>query len=372
MPAIFMLIVALTAAQATDGTLTVRPFERTPTVFLGEAPTAAHKLTAQVDLAAVGDIMLGSWIVDKVAAEGVDTPFDSTRHWIESADLAVGNLEAPLADQGERFMEKQYTFKVPTHMVKGIVNAGFDVLTLANNHIMDYGCGALKQTLAALDEAGLRHCGAGLNLTEACAPTIIEANGLRLAFVGLTTTYPDQFWATSTRCGTCRPTDEVMEQILAKCKAEADLTIINIHWGTEKNKTPNPDQIERAHRLIDLGADLVLGHHPHVLQGVEVYKGRLIAYSLGNYIFGSYSENAHTSMIMRITLDIDGMVKARLVPIHVFNAVVQFQPKELRGEGKAQVIRELQTLSAALNRGTNIIDDQGNILARPATEQMNP
>ena len=372
MPAIFMSIVSITVVSAADGALTARSFERTPTVFLGEAPTTAQKLTAQVVLAAVGDIMLGSWIVDKVAAEGVDIPFDSTRHRIESADLAVGNLEAPLAERGELYVEKQYTFKVPTFMVKGIVNAGFDVLTLANNHIMDYGCSALTQTIATLDEAGLRHCGAGLNLAEACAPTIIEANGLRLAFIGLTTTYPDQFWATPTRCGTCRPTDAVLEQILAQCNAEADLTIINIHWGTEKNKTPNPDQIERAHRLIDLGADLVLGHHPHVLQGVEVYKGRLIAYSLGNYIFGSYSENAHTSMIMVITLDIDGLVKARMVPIHVYNAVVQFQPKELRGEDKAQVIRELQILSAALNGGKNIIDEEGYILPRTSTEQMNP
>jgi len=145
----------------------------------------------------------------------------------------------------------------------------------------------------------------------------------------------------------------------------ADLTIVNVHWGTEKKSAPNPYQIEMAHRLIDLGADLVLGHHPHVLQGLELYRGKLIAYSMGNYIFGSISENAKTSMILQIALDMNGLLSAKALPIHVYNAVVKFQPKILRGDDKKAVLEELRVLSRPLNSGRDILDLEGNIL--PAT-----
>ncbi len=324
----------------------------------------------QVEITAAGDIMLGSWIVDKVHREGADAPFDGTRLWTSSADIAVANLEAPFADSGRLYVEKQYTFKVPTFMVEGIVNAGIDVLTLANNHIMDYGCDGLMQTIRTLEGAGLRFCGAGRNFEEACAPVIMEVNGLRLAFLGLTTTYPEEFWATPTRCGTCRPSEEQEEAIIRAAKQESDLVIINIHWGTEKKNTPNPDQIARARRYIDYGADVVLGHHPHVLQGFELYRGRLIAFSLGNYVFGSLSENAHTAALLRLTLDRTGLVKGLIVPIHVYNAVVNFQPQVLRGEAGRRVIAELQQLSRPLNGGRLIISDDGVIM--PTVEAAVP
>jgi poly-gamma-glutamate capsule biosynthesis protein CapA/YwtB (metallophosphatase superfamily) len=375
-PAIFILIFICTvltpivAAQEIIPTLNLA--EEPRRAFLGDVLPFYKKMITPVKIAAVGDLMLGSWIVDKIDAEGVDAPFDSTRTWIDSADLAIANLEAPLANHGELFVDKQYTFKVPTHFVKGIVNGGFDVLTLANNHFLDYGCDGLSQSITALDSAGLRHCGAGMNSAEACAPTILEANGIRVAFVGFSMTYPDEFWATSARCGTCHPSDSTLEDIINGCEVNADLTVVSIHWGTEKKTTPNPYQIEMAHHLIDLGADLVLGHHPHVLQGMELYKGKLIAYSLGNYIFGSLSENAHTSMILRVMLDMNGLLIARAVPIHVYNAVVNFQPKVLKGEAKQQVIKELQTLSQTLNGGKNIIDDEGYVLPSKVPAKIIP
>lgn len=376
LPAIFILIficvilISVTAAQEIIPMLNLA--EEPRRAFLGDVLPFYKKMITPVKIAAAGDLMLGSWIVDKVAAEGVDAPFDSTRAWIESADLAIANLEAPLADHGELYVEKQYTFKVPTYLVEGIVNAGFDVLTLANNHFLDYGGNGLSQSIAALDGAGLRYCGAGMNSAEACAPAILEANGIRVAFVGFSMTYPDEFWATSSRCGTCHPSDDTLEDIINDCEANADLTVVSIHWGTEKKTAPNPYQVEMAHHFVDLGADLVLGHHPHVLQGMELYKGKLIAYSLGNYIFGSLSENAHTSMILRVMLDMNGLLMARAVPIHVYNAVVNFQPKELRGEAKQQVIAELQTFSKTLNGGKNIIDDEGYVLPSKLFVKINP
>ncbi|MDZ7346542.1 MAG: CapA family protein [candidate division KSB1 bacterium] len=318
--------------------------------------------TGRVEVAAAGDLMLGSWIVDKVKKEGVDAPFEYTRQWLSAADVAVVNLEAPFADSGRLFVEKQYTFKVPTFMVEGMVNAGIDVVTLANNHIMDYGCDGLMSTIATLDRAGIRYCGGGQNLDQACAPVIMEVRGLRLAFIGLTTCYPDEFWATPTRCGTCNYAEPRIEEMIRLARQQADVVIVNIHWGVEKSKEANSLQIERAHRLIDAGVDVIIGHHPHVLQGFEIYKDKLIAYSLGNYIFGSLSENAHTAAILRLFFTKEGWVEAQIVPLHVYNAVVQFQPRPLTGSDRQKLIAELQTLSLPLNNGKKIIDDEGTIL----------
>ncbi len=306
--------------------------------------------------------MLGSWVVDYIDQYGGSYPFDSTCALLRSADFSIGNLEAPLTKTGTVAANKTYTFKVPPRFAPAIKESGIDIVTLANNHMLDFGCEGLTNTLAALDSVGVRHCGAGENLQQASAPAILQACGLRVAFVGFTLTFPKEFWATAHSCGTCFAEESLLARVLQECERAADLTVVSFHWGEEKRTTPKDYQPQLAHQAIDLGADLVLGHHPHVLQGLEIYKNRLIAYSLGNYVFGSYSQDARTSMVLQVTIDKTGLVKAKVSPIAVYNHKVQFQPKLLRGKARQAVLQELNEISMALNAGRKIVNAAGEIL----------
>ncbi|MBN1559936.1 CapA family protein [candidate division KSB1 bacterium] len=358
LPAIFIL--KLNAQQDLGDTTPWHPVRRMITeekpVWL--TPTAEPIIT----IAAVGDLMMSSWIIDVVQEKGVDFPFDSTRHFIQSAEVAIANLEAPLTTKGERFADKKYTFKVPPHFVAGIARAGFDIVTMANNHIADFGCEGILNTVAALQEAGIHHCGAGRNIDEACAPTILDVNGVKVAFLGFSMTYPDDFWATRTRCGTCYPTEQLLYERVTQAERLADLTIVSFHWGAEKHNEPRAYQMSYGRHAIDCGADLVLGHHPHVLQGVELYRGKLIAYSLGNYVFASYSGSSRTSMVLRAKIAPNGLLLAKIIPINVHNASINFQPVAFSGEMKKRVLEELNDYSRPLNSGKRIIDDDGYIL----------
>ncbi len=332
----------------------------------GQSPARSfhnEKITPvdMISIAAVGDIMMSSWIIDLVKEYGYDFAFDSTRSIISSADLAIANLEAPFTTSDSCHIDKTYTFKVPPSFVRGIKNAGFDVVTLANNHILDYGREGLIQTMATLDSAGMSFCGAGENIHSACAPRIVEKNGQKIAFAGFSMTFPKIFWAKTDRCGTCYPTPHRLRETIAACEDLADITIVSFHWGQEKRTTPKKYQIEYAHKAIDYGADLVLGHHPHVLQGFELYKGKLIAYSLGNYVFGSYSETARTSAILRAIIRDEGLIYASVIPINVHNATVKFQPQILKGIARKTVIDSLNAYSRHLNLGKTLINQDGTI-----------
>jgi poly-gamma-glutamate synthesis protein (capsule biosynthesis protein) len=321
-------------------------------------------------VAAVGDLMMSSWVIDKVNHFGVDFPFDSTRKLLSAADFAIANLEAPFTATGTVHKDKKFTFKVPPHFGRGLLNAGIDVVTLANNHMIDYGCEGLINTLSTLDSLGIAYSGGGIDRQTACAPVIVERKGKRIAFLGFSFTYPVEFWANSSRCGTCHPSEQQLQALIEKSKADADLVVASFHWGQEKRTTPKAYQTYFARKSIDFGADLVLGHHPHVLQGIEIYKGKLIAYSLGNYVFGSLSHNSRTSIVLSALLGPNGLIYARVFPIDVYNARVEFQPKLFYGTDRLKVIDELNEISAHLNNGESIIDAQGFIL--PAQTNQEP
>lgn len=306
--------------------------------------------------------MMGSWIVGVLRQRGYDYPFDSTRTQLQVTDFAIANLEAPFTSGGVKF-KKKYNFKVPVEFAVGIKNAGIDIVTLANNHSLDYGCEGLFSTITTLDSVGVAHCGAGANRAQACRATILQKSGLRVAFVGFSMTFPEEFWASSTSCGTCYPSENSLATIVQQCEQQADLTVVSFHWGAERRREPKEYQKVFAHIAIDNGADLVIGHHPHVLQGLEIYKNRLIAYSLGNYVFGSYVDYVRHSAMLKIYISPQRLIFADVVPISVYNAKIEFQPKILRGRERATVIAELVELSQPLNNGLSIIDKKGHIIS---------
>jgi poly-gamma-glutamate capsule biosynthesis protein CapA/YwtB (metallophosphatase superfamily) len=336
--------------SAVDSTL-AGPGTWEEAVFGGSDP-----LTGTVDLVAAGDVMLGGNALPTLQKEGPAYPFRNVLPILCSSDACVVNLEAPIATEGQAF-EKTYTFRVPPRMLAGPVGAGIDVFTLANNHIMDFGPKGLASTLAALDTFHVLHCGAGRDRDEAEAPAILEIHGLKIGFLAFSYTFPEEFWAGDHSPGTAYGRPDRMERLIRGLRRTVDLVVVSFHWGEERNPTVKPYQREAAHEAVDWGADLVVGHHPHVLQGLELYRGRLIAYSLGNFVFGSYSTDARESALLQVRFERSGF-EAQIVPISVYNYDVQFQPRLLDGTQKDAVILHLNAISRDLN-GIDILDAAG-------------
>ncbi|NIR52038.1 CapA family protein [candidate division KSB1 bacterium] len=317
-------------------------------------------LMGVISVVAVGDVMLGSWIEPHLKYNGPSYPFEKTVAYLKSADLATANLEAPFTVDGEPF-PKKYNFKVPPEYAAGLRGAGFDVVTLANNHMLDFGEQGLSSTLETLDNLGVKYSGAGRNLHEAHQPAILEVGQKTAAFFGYSMTFPKEFYAKEDSSGTAYPEPELMTANLEAWENAVDFTVVSFHWSAEKLEIPKEYQIYFAHLAIDSGADLVLGHHPHVLQGLELYKNRLIAYSLGNFAFGSYSPHAVDSIILRAYLNDEGLLYAHCIPINVDNREVEFQPEVVEGKRKTAIISKLQKLSVQLNGDQDIIADSGMI-----------
>ncbi len=322
-----------------------------------------------ISIAAVGDVMYGNHTISYIKKHGSNYPFIPTQAILQNVDVAFANLEAPFTETGIKF-DKRFTFKVPPKYATGLAKAGFDVVTLANNHMLDYGMEGLASTLKTLDSIGVAFCGAGLDIKQARKPALIKKNGFRIAVLGYSMTFPREFWATDSTGGTCYPQYDYMQKSIQQSDSVADFTIVTFHWGSELKNHPKKYQKDYAHLAIDNGADLVLGHHPHVLQGLEIYKNRLIAYSLGNFSFASYSAKATESIILKVHLSNTGLLYAKAIPVSVDNSEVAFQPKPLAGAAADTIITHLKNFSDPLNLRP-IINEAGYILGECITSAIN-
>jgi poly-gamma-glutamate capsule biosynthesis protein CapA/YwtB (metallophosphatase superfamily) len=317
-----------------------------------------------VTLIAVGDLMVGGSALPLLRRKGPDYPFDSTRSILKMADVAVANLEAPFTSRGIAF-HKKYTFCVPPAYASSLFKVGFDVCLLANNHILDYGPDGLFETVQILDSLDIKHCGAGKNLKDAGMGCIVEQSGWRFGFLAYSLTYPSEFWASQESFGTVYPGSDNLKERIRDLKKKADIIVVSFHWGGELMRFPKTYQRMYAHNCVDYGADLVIGHHPHVLQGLEIYRNKLIAYSLGNFVFGSYTQNVKESMLLKVWFDDRGIVLAEVIPIDVNNYRVGFQPRILRKEKKRRVFQELNDISKRYNQGKLIVRDSGLVVVDP-------
>ena len=260
-----------------------------------------------VRLVFAGDVMLDDG-PGQVVASGRD-PFEHFAGVLREADFSIGNLETPIATSGKALENKIVTFRA-SPAVASVLTPHFDALSVANNHSGDYGKVAFLETLGHLERAGVRHFGGGRNLVEAHAPLWIERKGLRIAVLGYNEFKPRSFEAGADTPGVAWSEDDhVIGDIRAARQAGADLVIPFMHWGWERETVPCERQRTLARRLIDAGADVVVGGHPHVTQGAEYYRGRLIVYSLGNFVFDGFDyPEATRGWLLRLSMDKSGLV----------------------------------------------------------------
>lgn len=246
-----------------------------------------------VTIALVGDILPAARVLDYMNQFGFDYPFEGSRSLLQAADITAGNLETAITDRGTPEENKEYVYRGPKEALAPIKDAGFDFLSLANNHSMDYGWEGLSDTMDALDDIDIAHAGSGIDDTEAFTPAYIESKGVTVGFVSLTRVIPisKNVWkADKANPGLAESySTERAVAAIREAKSHADLVVVMVHWGEERSDTPNKFQKSLAYAYVDAGADLVVGSHPHVLQGFEKYKGKWIAYSLGNFVFPGMS-----------------------------------------------------------------------------------
>lgn len=234
---------------------------------------------------------------------GYDFFLESVQPFVQSADFAILNLETCVSLRGEPQKGKEFVFRSRPESLKAIKNAGFSAVSVANNHSLDFGKQAFLDTLDKLAKTGILYAGGGLNSDEAYAPAIYVRNGVKIAFFAFTDVLPPGFASGKGKAGVADSKHpEKLSKLIKGWDGKADLIVVSMHWGKELSQTPTERQVQLAKMLVDSGADLVIGHHPHVVQPAEVYRNRLILYSLGNFIFSSGSPAGNYSLIAKVRL----------------------------------------------------------------------
>ena len=263
-----------------------------------EEPVQAQAVT----LAFGGDVH-----AEGPSGDAIRAGLPTVREALSRADIAVVNLETAVTDRGTA-ADKQFAFRAPASTLPALKDAGVDLVSLANNHGLDFGREGLTDTLAAAEAAGLPLVGLGQDEDAAYAPHVFEVKGQRIAVLGATQVLDGQFVDAWTAQGdqpgmaSAKRVDRLVEEV-RRARADADTVVVHLHWGEERNPCPLPRQEELAQQLVDAGADVVVGGHAHVLLGGGMLGEAYVDYGLGNFVFsGSRREETLKSGILTLTV----------------------------------------------------------------------
>lgn len=281
---------------------------------------------------------------------------------VRGAELFLVNLECPFTDRGEK-LPKNFNFRARPELVGSLVGAGVGAVSLANNHMMDFGSIGLTDTLATLDQVKIPHFGAGGSLGEARKALVLERGGIRFAllgyfFLGDRNIEPKEVIATDGTPGVAghHEDEAIMERMLrediAVARSQADLVIPFFHWGKEGEHSPQGYQQRLAHAAVEAGAAAVLGSHPHVLQGMELYRGVPVLYSLGNFVFGgNWNPKDKESALVRLRFTPGGYLDSEVIPLQTDRyPEIPIQPFPLEGDAAARVMQHLVDYSSELDQ----------------------
>ena len=330
------LVRADVVAWHLDGSLGPRggPWLPPPAMMAG-APEGPAGVPGGATLVFLGDVALGRSMEAQLARYGPAYPWSGLGPLLGEADLAVANLEGVLTTQGKP-LDKSYLMRAHPQWGESLVKAGLDLVTLANNHALDYGQAGLDETLATLEDLDLATVGAGETREAAHEPARVTLNGVRVAVLG----YAAARWNGSPdvpatdRIAWAEP-DTVRAGVRA-VRDEVDVVVVLLHAGTEYANDPTPDQVSVARAAIDAGAELVVGHHPHVTQTVERYGNGLIVYSLGDALFDIPRQAAMRGHLLRVQVIPEGLARAELWPFWIDDAI---RPRVLTGSDGTPRVR---------------------------------
>ena len=311
----------------------------------------------------VGDIMLGDHARRALRGGGVDYPFEAVLPLLRNASIVLGNLEGPLARKSTR-ETRNYSYKVNPDLAAALARAGINVLTLANNHALDCGRDGVLETLEALATAGVGVIGAGTDRRAAHQPLIRQAGARRVGLLGY-------YW--NERCaamddlpGAAMDTPEDLKADIGALRNRVDRVVVTFHWGVPYYREPSLENRDKARFAVDCGADVVIGHHPHIVQPFEIYRDAPIFYRVGNFTFGSRNSHAE-GLLVAIRFE-DRQTAVNAYPLYVKNRDprVRYQPKVLRGTAADRVLHRLAQISGTAGAGMRIEAGRGILhLPRP-------
>lgn len=274
------------------------------------------RIRRDIRLGFAGDVLLTERNTAWYDAGGVDNIVGpGLLDYMTSTDLMTVNEEFPFSDRGEPMEGKEFTFKAATQYTSYLTDLGIDLVSLANNHALDYGTDAFLDTMDALDAAGIAYIGGGHDIEEASRPYTFEVSGVKFAVFAASRVIPVHTW----NAGKSSPgmfttySPQALDRAITAAKETADYCIVFVHWGVERNDYIEDYQRSLAASYIDAGADLVLGSHAHVMQGMEFIKGIPVVYGMGNYLFGG---NTGDSMYVEATFpaDVSGPPTVQVFP----------------------------------------------------------
>jgi len=292
---------------------------------------STYNISAQVSFCAVGDVLLDREVRKVIKKNGIEFPFKNIDKIVNEKDLAFFNMECPLANENDGYpINKRYSFRAEPEYINGLKYAGFNVASVSNNHTIDYGKSGLLKTIEILNTDLIHTIGGGKNQDEAFKPLLIEKNGETFVFFGML-----EFLLEGTTFNENQPypaygqIDRLCNEI-RQLNSDIDNIIVSFHWGQEGAVIPTSKQIEYAHKVIDAGTDLVLGHHPHVLQSIETYKGKLILYSLGNFVFDNTAKLQKESVIFNCQFKNGQIINPELIPVYIDSCQPSIASKDIR------------------------------------------
>jgi len=266
----------------------------------------------------VGDTMLSRSVGDTMAVKNDYLwPFRKIADFLKSADLTFANLETPVSSRGVK-VGSIYSFRSDPKVIAGLTYAGFDIVSVANNHAWDYGRVAFTDTLDNLVSAGISYIGGGHNESETHAGVIKKVGETNVGFLAYTNLLPKSLLASGNNAGLAILDENKMVEDIRVMKTQVSLVVVSFHWGEEYQTIHNALQERIAREAIDAGADLIIGHHPHVVEDVGQYKGKYIVYSLGNFIFDqNWSVGTMNGLAVKVWLKNNEIDKIEKIPINI-------------------------------------------------------
>jgi len=294
------------------------------TSYLAVAYQPEIKNSGNANFIFVGDVMLSRYIGELMAKkQDYNFPYEKIKTELAGADLVFGNLETPVANSGDS-AHTLYSFLTNPLALSGLKNSGFKVVTVANNHAFDYKLGAYVETLNNLKSAGIAYTGGGFNFNEAHSGATIDINGVKTTFLAYTDLLPKSSAATDNQAGIAYLDQAQMIKDIKSAKIKSDLVIVSFHWGQEYQTKSKAHQQAIAAAAVTAGADLIVGHHPHVAQEVTEINGVTVAYSLGNFIFDqNFSPDTNHALILNVKIANKKIVEVKPQTIKFTN---NFQP----------------------------------------------
>ena len=316
-----------------------------------------------ISFTSTGDLIFWREVGDYIDQNGGASAMANISDFLAQADVTIANVESPLSkDESEPITDKDVYIIGKPSVIESIQNSGIDLASLANNHIMDYGKPALADTLKALDGVGVLHAGAGLTEDEAAKMAEMEVDGVSIAFFSWTDIVPDYFLAYGDEPGVVSARMNMADACkrVSEAKATHDIVIVAMHWGVEyEDYITDYLQSEPAHQLVDAGADVILGNHPHVIEGIEFYKGALIAYAHGNCVFWQKYDHTHESYLLSFDMTDEGVKNVVATPLYLDDKYGI--PDFATGSQAQETLSRLEQISEGMNAAFDIRDGKAYI-----------